>query len=73
MNLYEISNQYTGTSYSRVYAWAPTREEAVAMALASFAEKGEATQEKDLSITLCFSSDAVPFCTRPDDEGWPEN
>jgi len=69
MNLYEITNGYTGESYVRVYAWASSEKRALELAKESFGIANR-LKTKDLEIKLLFSASYPEFCTRPSDDGF---
>lgn len=69
MSLYEITNGYVGTSYVRVYAWAPSEERALELAKESFGAD-DRLKSKALEVKLLFSASYPEFCTRPSDDGF---
>jgi len=71
MNLYEITTGVTGMSYERCYVWAPDETTATDMFLDKYASEDSSDYRKTLaSIKFLFSSDAEPFVTVLDTEGW---
>jgi len=64
MNLYEITNGYTGCSYVRAYAWAKDVERAMAL----FKERNGDFPK--LEVRLLMRGDSAPFVTKASDEGW---
>jgi hypothetical protein len=72
MKLYEISIDWTGESYVRVYVWAGSDEQAFDLARQSFEKAG---YPKEIPLKLketSVSSDSKPSCTIPSDSGWDE-
>jgi hypothetical protein len=70
MKLFELQTGGIGESYVRSYAWAGDVGDAVRMFREKVANTKYATAE--LRIRELFDATAAPFCTEPDDAGWPE-
>jgi len=80
MNLYEVTNGYTGYAYVRVYVWATNEEQALEIAQEAFRKENERDYDErhrhkskywqNLECRHLFSNDAEPFVTAPSDTGW---
>jgi len=77
LNLYEITNGYSGCAYVRCYAWAENESQALALATEVFRQQTEDRYRpypknywEQLECKLLFSEDSEPFVTEPDDTGW---
>jgi hypothetical protein len=77
-SLFEVINKYLGQSYTRVYVWAETEDQAIEMATQSIKKEAEQFPYyeydywTDLSIAKLFDADAEPFVTLPSGDGWRE-
>lgn len=71
MTLFEITNNYVGESYVRVYAWAETEAQALDMARQRFrTDHVSPGYSRNLTIKALFNADDAPFVTSPSDTGW---
>lgn len=74
MNLYEVTNGWTGESYVRCYVWAEDEAAALELAGQSFRQHRQAKEHpsvyEDLQIEKLFSADDPPFATAVSDSGW---
>lgn len=70
MKLFEITNQWTGESYVRVYAWCETEDQALEMATSKFKDaagrRGESYYDR-LMVQELFDSESEPFVTEVSD------
>ncbi len=71
MTLFEITNDYVGMTYVRVYAWAETEAQALDMAQQAFRTQHLSPgYSRNLTIKALFNADDLPFVTSPSDTGW---
>lgn len=71
MTFFEITNNYVGVTYVRVYAWAETEAQALDMARQRFrTDHASPGYSKNLTIKALFNADDLPFVTSPSDTGW---
>ena len=71
MNLYVVTNGWTGESYVRVYVVAATEARALELAGASFREQEERPRYwQNLYIDLLHTFDGSELVTAASDEGW---
>lgn len=77
MNLYEITNGYTGYAYTRCYVWAESEAQALEIATEMFKENAKdkyrpkpARYWKNLECELLLSKDSASFVTKISDVGW---
>ena len=70
MKLFEIRNGYHGESYVRVYAWAETKEEAIALAQKSFTESKAYPLDSRLEIKELLDQSTGRFVSLPSDSGF---
>lgn len=71
MTFFEITNDYVGVTYVRVYAWAETEAQALGMARQAFRTQHLSPGYSwNLTIKALFNADDPPFVTSPSDTGW---
>ena len=71
MTFFEITNDYVGVTYVRVYAWADTEAHALEMGRQAFrAQHLSPGYSRNLTIKALFNADDPPFVTSPSDTGW---